>query len=172
MHSNPFLKAGLSAALILALVGCDEAATGSDTGFRKQYVQARTALEEGRYAQASRAYLRLMPEAGPLAARLQLEYAHALLRGGELDKAAAQARALASASSGKDRAAALSVQGTADHELGLAALERGEAGAARNHLLSAQTALGEVLEKAPDLDPLGALAGRLASLRVRLKALG
>ena len=83
-----------------------------------------------------------------------------------------EARALAQGQSGSARRAALSVAATAEHELGLVAIQQGDPAAARQLLHAADAAIAEVLASEPELDPLGALAGRQASIKVRLKALG
>lgn len=169
-------SAVLSAVLALGLVvlaGCEEGpGSGPSAGFRKNYDAARGALEAGKYDRAARAYARLVPQAGPFAPRIRLEYAHALLRAGDHARAASEARALAQAQESPARLSALAVQGTAEHELGLKALDRGETETGRRLLQQADAAMEVVLAQAPDLDPLGALAARRASIAVRLKALG
>ena len=159
---------------ISKLASCDETQTGfgADQSFRKHYMSARTALEEGNYARASRAYKRLIPQAGAFAPRLRLELSHSLLRAGDYADAAAEARALAAAQEGTARRAALAVLGTAEHEMALAARAAGDPDATRRHLKAADAAIAEVLKHDPELDPLGALAGRQASIKVQLKSLG
>lgn len=158
---------------LLALAGCDAPSGRAEgyQGFQKKYVVARGALEDGDYARANRQFARLMDDAGPFRARIQLEYAHSLLRAGQFTEAAQMAEAMASAESGAASAAALAVAGTAHHEMGLAALAAGEQQAGRAHLQQAQGQLAQVLKGHPDLDPLGALAGRQASIAVRLAKL-
>lgn len=152
-------RAGFAGLAILALASCEGGPFGAQT-FRAQYAVARTALETGEYATASRAYLRLMEEAGPLEPRLRLEYAHVMLRAGEYEAASEQARYLAQRSTGVARAAALAVQGTADHERARAALASGDGAGGMRLLRSAAAAIGTVLKEQPGLDPLGALATR------------
>jgi hypothetical protein len=41
----------------------------------------------------------------------------------------------------------------------------------KSHLERANTALAEVLENNPDFDPLGSMAGRKASIEVRLNGM-
>lgn len=163
--------AGLFGLSVMVLAGCEEGTGTGQKSFQKQYAVAREALEEGRYVRASEAYATLIPRAGPLAPRLKLEYAHAQLRAGHFDKAAQQAAALAGSQDGAARSAALAVEGTARHEMGLAALDAGDRSAARQHLTAAQSALGKMLKSHPDLDPLGAMAGRQAAIRVQLKSI-
>jgi tetratricopeptide (TPR) repeat protein len=177
MKHQYFTRAGLCLALVALVAACDEsspgvASEGGTQSIGKRYVQARAALEGGKYEKANRAYLRLIEDAGDLAPRLRLELAHSYLRGGNLSAAAEEARRLSEAQDGTARSAALAVLGTAEHEMGLAALEAGDKRAAAGHLQRADAALAEVLKNDKDLDPLGALAGRRASIAVQLKALG
>lgn len=155
---------------MLPLAACDTA-KGNASGFRKNYFVARSALEEGEYVQANRQYAKLISSAGPFLPRIQLEYAHSLLRAGNYAQAADMAEAMALSSQGAASAAALAVAGTARHELGLAALAQGDRKGGKAQLQRAQTAMAQVLDTHPDLDPLGALAGRQASISVRLKSL-
>lgn len=160
----------MALAVTLPLAACNTA-PGTSTGFRKSYFQARGALEEGRYDQASKQYRALMSSAGPFLPRIQLEYAHSLLRAGDHAGAAQVAEAMAQSETGAGAAAALAVAATARHELGLAALARGDREGGKAQLVRAETTMAQVLETHPELDPLGALAGRKASIAVRLKAL-
>jgi len=156
---------------LFVLAGCgleDGAGPGS---FQAQYNNARTALEQGRYDTAIAGYSRLAAQPGPLQGRLRLELAHSYLRAGQYGAASKQARAVASELEGGDRAAALAVQGTADHELGLAALQAGDRARGASFLKQADGAMQTVVTNHPDLDPLGALAARRASIAVRLNAL-
>jgi hypothetical protein len=156
--------------LMLPLAACDTA-PGNATGFRKTYFAARGALEEGRYGQASRQYEQLMASAGPFLPRIQLEYAHSLLRAGDHAGAARIGEQMAQSESGAASAAALAVAATARHEMGLAALAQGQTDAGRANLEKASAAMAKVLGSHPELDPLGALAGRQASIKVRLQAI-
>lgn len=168
---NALAKASLLGISFLLLTACDEGTGTGEKNFQRQYAVARDALERGRYSQASQAYAQLIPQAGPLAPRMKLEYAHTQLRAGHYDKASAQAGALAQNQKGTLRSAALAVYGTAEHELGVAALTAGDHAAGKRHLLAANSSLGEMLKANPDMDPLGAMAGRQASITVRLKSL-
>jgi len=133
-------------------------------GFKNSYMVARTALEGGDYAKASRQYASLLRQAGPLEARLRLEYAHALLRDGKYRKASDEAKKVALALQGPGRSAALAVQGTADQEIARAAIARGRAGSnAADRLIAARAAFDEMLANHPELDPLGAMAQRRAA---------
>ena len=169
------VRAGVLALATLTLVSCEEGGFrpgAADAGFRNQYFAARDALEDGKFDTASRTYARLLTRAGPLEPRIRLEYAHALLRAGDYPAARREARALAQSQSGTARRAALSVAATAEHELGLLAIQQGDSAGGKLLLQSADGAITEVLTSDPELDPLGALAGRQASIRVRLKTLG
>ena len=171
------MKAGTSLRVVaiglsvVALVSCAETGGFGQRSFQSQYNDARTALETGKYKAANKIYEHLLPQAGPLNNRIQLEFSHSHLRAGDFDKAARMAGALANSQDSTARSAALSVQGTAEHEAALQLLAQGntELGVAR--LKIAQKAIEEVLSKDPALDPLGSLAGRRASIAVRLKSL-
>lgn len=157
---------------VLVLGSCGVSAPpGGAMNFRSQYATARNALEAGKYGQAQRAYARLLPQAGPLTPRLRLEYAHSYLRAGEYASAASEARAVAVTETGAGRSAALAVIGAAEHEIGLALLSQGKTASGQTHLAAAGAALGELLAEHPELDPLGSLAGRKASIDVRLSGL-
>lgn len=170
MQAIFYSKRALVAIAMLWLASCGMEPSGS-SGFQKQYAAARSALESGNYEQASRAYARLMSQAGPLRPRLQLEYAHSELRAGHYVEAARLAADLASSQKGEARAAALAVQGTAQHELALQSLQNGDVAGGKSLLNSAKAALSEVVKSYPDLDPLGSMAGRLATITSRLKRL-
>lgn len=171
MTARSLAAAGFFGVSLLLLNACDEGTGIGEKNFQKQYAIARDALERGRYAQASQAYAQLIPKAGPLAPRLKLEYAHTQLRAGHYDKASQLAKALAQSDDKTLRSAALAVYGTAEHELGAAALQASDRAAGKRHLTAAQAALGEMLKAHPEMDPLGAMAGRKASIDVRLKSL-
>ena len=165
------IRAAIAVISVFSIVSCAENTADSPRGFKSQYNQARTALEQGDYARANRVYLRLADDAGPFETRVRLEHGHSELRAGAFDRASAIAGALAQAGTGDARAAALAVQGTADHEMGLALLRQGETAAAAARLRAAQAALDEVLADHPEMAPLGALVGRQASIAARLKTL-
>ncbi len=147
------------------LAGCEVGAIGEGANFQKKYSGARKALEEGNYDLAARNYAALIPSSGPLAPRLRLEYAHALLRAGRNDEAAQVANMLASEVEGGNRAAALAVEGTALHESALADMQAGRSGAEVNaKLRRADVALSEMLSLDAALDPLGAMQSRRAEI--------
>lgn len=165
------LRAGFAGLSILALVSCDEGASFGQGTFEARYSGARDALEKGKFDQASKAYSRLLPVSGALAPRIRLELAHSYLRGGKFAEAASEARGLTTTQKGTARAAALTVQATADHELALKALAKGDVATGKQLLRQADQAMAEILKSHPGMDPVGTLAGRRASIAVRLKAL-
>lgn len=171
MQVPPLKRAAFAGLLCIALVACEEGTGTGEKNFQKQYAIARDALERGRYAKASETYAALIPRAGPLAPRLTLEYAHTQLRMGKYAEASKRAGSLAQNQTGALRSAALAVQGTAEHELGAEALSNGDTAAGKRHLQTARKALGEMLKADPGMDPMGAMAGRKASIDVRLKSL-
>lgn len=170
MQTVPFLKAGVTGLLLLVLGSCGEEMV-SRNSFEGQYAVARNALEGGQYDRARRSYQRLLENAGPFTSRVTLEYAHTELRAGNYAEAAQLAGQVARSQQGAARGAALAVQGTAQHELGLQQLAGGDVASGRQNLQAASAALGEVLKKTPDLDPLGSMAGRQASINARLNRL-
>lgn len=170
MQAGFLAKPAIAGLLVLWLGSCEEGTFGSNS-FRGQYVVARDALEAGNYARANRTYAKMLDTAGPVRPRIELEYAHSQLRAGNYAAAAKQARQLAARQQDVGQSAALAVQATAEHELGLAALAAGDRAGGQRFLVSADKAITHVLKHHPGLDPLGALAGRQASIQVRLKAL-
>ncbi|WP_238705127.1 tetratricopeptide repeat protein [Parasedimentitalea marina] len=169
MRTVIFAKVSLAAVALVVLGSCSDSVTGA-TSFQSRYGVARTALESGNYDKARRAYTRLLQEeAGPLTPRLQLEYAHTELRSGNFQQAASLAAGLVASQKDEARAAALSVQGTAQHELGLRLLSEGKTAEGKAQLQAASAAFSEVLKQYSSLDPLGSMAGRRASIEARLK---
>ena len=171
MMTSYILKPLIAGLCAITLTSCADGSSTVSNSFRNDYTKARTALEGGQYDKANRIYARMLTDAGPLQPRIQLEYAHSLLRSGAYEQAQQQAQALSQSQIGTARSAALSVLGVAHHEMGLMALITQDTAAGRQHLSAAQNALNEVLKSDPDLDPLGALAGRQASIKMQLKAL-
>lgn len=170
MLARRTIRYGAGASLcILLLAGCAEMATTDRSSFKSQYVNARTALEEGQFDRATRLYAGLLEDSGALESRVRLEMAHAQLRSGDYAGAAGNARRVAGVQKGTARSAALSVEGTALHEIGLKQLSGGKPQAGTRSLKAARAALEEVLTADPQLDPLGGLAGRKASIDVRLR---
>lgn len=167
---SSILRTGLAGLVFIGLGSCGDEMV-SRNSFESQYAVARNALEGGQYDRARRSYQKLLQQAGPLAPRMQLEYAHTELRAGNYEQAAQIAASLAGSQKGLARSAALAVQGTAQHELGLKQLSEGNTAAGQQNLTAANAALQEVLKSNPDLDPLGAMAGRQAKISSRLKRL-
>lgn len=159
--------------VLLLLSGCMEAGTSTSTAatkpgvFQARYEKARAALEAGKFDRAISGYKALLPQAGPLAPRLQLELAHAQLRNGDYAASAQAASALAISQQGDARAAALAVQGVAQHEMALTAIQAGRLGEAAGLLTQADKAMAEVLKTNVEMDPLGALAARRAAIKVQ-----
>lgn len=154
---------------LFALLSCGSEGALGPNAFQTQYNSARKALETGRYDRAITGYEQMAATPGPYQTRLQLELAHSYLRAGNYGQAANTARAVSGALDGEGRAAALAVQGTADHELGLAALASGDQTRGKALLRQADAAMKTVVKDHPELDPLGALAARRASIAVRLR---
>lgn len=170
---NPItsLKSGCALLCMIALTGCAETASFGGSSFQSQYDSARNALEKGNYAAANRSYKRLLAQSGPLDDRITVELAHSYLRSGDFEQAIATASTVAGRTTGNTRSAALSVQGTAEHETALQLLSKGNTAAGAARMKAAQKSIEEVLSNHPDLDPLGGLAGRKASIAVRLAGL-
>jgi len=156
----------------LVLVGCSEGIAPSDsaTAFQKQYNVARDALESGRFQAATRQYRALLPAADGFEPRIRLELAHAYLRNGDYPQAAQEARTASQQMDLMAKAGAQAVLGTALHEMALAARQQGDSVTARKNLQAAQANLDTVLASYPELDPLGALAGRQAAIKVQLSS--
>lgn len=147
--------------LVFTLTACEPGVVSKNTDFQRSYSIARKALEAGNYDMAIKSYGAMIPNAGPLEPRLRLEYAHALLRAGRFEEASRISGALANGLKGSDRAAALAVKGTAEHEQALLAMNNGDYGnGTANNLHAARSAIDEMLKTDPALDPLGAMASR------------
>lgn len=168
-----FIKFGLLGMVALGVIACEPGVEFGNLGFKSSYSVARDALEDGRYSVANRHYVQLLKSAGPHTPRIRLEYAHSLLREGQFEAASGQAQALASSQTGAARGAALAVFGASEHERALADIDLG---VSRDRVVlrlkSAQTAINEVLEKSPEMDPLGGLSSRAKSIEATLKTLG
>lgn len=162
----------LCAAMVLA--SCEAAGTLAGGGGGSDYLVARQALETGNYDLAIRRYSRLMQsvEAGS-ASRLQLEYAHALLRGNRFDEAVSAADQLISSRDGAIRASALAVRGTARHEAARRRLDAGQRDAQTRSLLqAAQSDLREFLSRHGSLDSSGSMRARSELISADLSSLG
>lgn len=157
---------------LVVLFGCEAAGTLAGGGTQSDYLVARQALETGNYDLAIRRYGALMSQLDPVSAsRVQLEYAHALLRGNRFDEAIAAADTLISARDGAIQASALAVRGTARHERArMLMAEGGEAGAIRTLLIGAQQDLASVTANHAELDQTGSMQSRLRLVRADLAA--
>lgn len=147
---------------LLILASCEAAGTLAGGGSRSDYLVARQALETGNYDLAVRRYSSLMQGLDPVnASRVQLEYAHALLRAGRNDEAVAAADRLVAGPEGSIRASALAVRGTARHEAARARLADGQTGAeTRSLLVAAQSDLAGFLAAHAALDTAGSMRAR------------
>jgi tetratricopeptide (TPR) repeat protein len=164
-------RAGTIVLCALLISSCAETGSQGQKNFETEYSTARNALEQGDFAKANRVYKRLVPDAGGLEPRIRLELSHGYLRAGDFNAAEKEAGGLAKAQTGDGRAAALAVQATAEHELGLQAFAKGDTKTGKTYLEQAEAALTEVLRTNPELDPLGSMAGRKKSIQSRLNGL-
>lgn len=149
---------------VFLVAACQESDFSGGGGFQKQYFAARGALENGNYTRATRAYETMLRSYGngPLSARLQLEYAHSLLRAERYAEAAAQAGAIAASQTGAAKAAAQAVQGSAQHEMAIAAIGRGDFGPqVEANLNAALRTLKAMRASHKNLDPLGSMKDRI-----------
>lgn len=170
---HPLPLAVLLAAL-LALGSCERAGTLAGGGAYSDYLVARQALETGSYAVAARRYEALLARMAPgTARRLELEYAHSLLRADRHAEAAEAAGALAGAADGSIRASALAVRGTARHEAARARIDAGDTGPEiRGLLAAARDDLAAFLRQPGAVDSAGAMRARLELIAADLRALG
>lgn len=146
--------------------------TSAKTGFKKQYLLARTQLEKGQVQKALSSYRQLAQERGPFESRILLELGHAYLRVADFDAARRTVGALTGAEDTHLRAAALAVQGTAEQELGHRRLSSGDKGkATKSHFKAAETAFKAMLKLHPDMDQTGAMGTRLSQVQAALKGL-
>lgn len=163
-------RAVMTVAAVAVLVGCTEGITPSDNTevFHKRYDVARDALEGGRYQAAARHYRALLPDAKTLTPRIRLELAHAYLRNGDYTLAAREAQTASTRMDNMGKAAAQAVLATALHEMAIAARQAGDQTVARQNMQAAEQNFAAALGAHPELDPLGALAGRQAAIKVQL----
>ena len=161
----------LAAAMVM--MSCEPAGTLVGGGRADDYRVARQALETGNYELAITRYERLLSRAGPAAGRLELEYAHSLLRAGALDEAIAVSDGLLERQTGSVRASARAVRGTARHQLARGMIASGDSGDEVRRLLeSAQADLSDFLETHPGLDAAGAMAKRSRLIADDLRTIG
>ncbi|GAB4275274.1 MAG: hypothetical protein Kow0013_29350 [Pararhodobacter sp.] len=169
-----FKGTGLTLAAVLFLAACEAAGSLAGGGAQSDYLVARQALETGNYDLAIRRYGRLMQAVDATrASRLQLEYAHALLRGDRYEDAIAAADTLIESRDGAIRASALAVRGTARHEAARRQLAEGAATAATRALLEgARDDLAAFLAGHGTLDAGGSMRARAALITADLASLG
>lgn len=173
-HPFPLGAPTVLLAALLALGSCERAGTVAGGGAYSDYLVARQALETGSYAVAARRYETLIGRVAPGSARrLELEYAHSLLRADRHDDAIGVAGQLIGAADGSIRASALSVRGTARHEAARARIDAGDRGPETRALLtSAREDLTAFLRQHGGLDTAGAMRARLELIAADLRALG
>ena len=174
IHKTKFRRRVLALTALAFLASCEAAGTMAGGGASSDYLVARQALETGNYDLAIRRYARLMDSMdAQTAARLQLEYAHALLRGDRLDEAVATADLLIARQSGSIAASALAVRGTARHEAARARIAEGQRDAqVRGMLQNARADIGRFLEQNAGLDSGGSMRARLQLIDADLQTLG
>ena len=171
-----FAFRGPKAALMLlcALGACEAAGTLAGGGSQSDYLVARQALETGSYDVAIRRYARIMDSVdASTSTRLQLEYAHALLRGNRFDEAVDAADILVQRQQGSIHASALAVRGTARHEAARARLAAGQRDAVtRSLLLAAQADLAAYAASGAGHDETGSMQARAQMILTDLAAAG
>lgn len=155
-------------------MSCEPAGTlGGSSGRTNDYLVARQALETGNYSLAIQRYERMLSFTGEAAGRIQLEYAHSLLRAGRFDDVIEVSDGLAAAHGGALRASALAIRGTARHQRARAMMAQGQRGAAPRALLQgARADLAEFLNSHPKLDAAGSMAARAQLVDVDLRDAG
>jgi len=155
-------------------MSCEPAGTLSGgSGRTNDYLVARQALETGNYDLAIRHYERLLSFTGDAAGRIQLEYAHSLLRGGRFADAIAVSDSLIAANGGSLEASALAIRGTARHQQARELIAQGKGGAELPRLLqSARADLNLFLTTYPNLDAAGAMTARVQLIDVDLREIG
>lgn len=164
--SSILRRAALGPALLSSvfLIGCEAVGTMAGGGAQSDYLVARQALETGNYDLAITRYGSLMQAMdATTATRLQLEYAHALLRGNRFEQAIAASDPLISASDGSIRASALAVRGTARHEAArlLQAEGGGNTSDIQRLLAGARDDIGQYLAQSGGQDQTGSMRQRL-----------
>lgn len=158
----PPIRSVLLLAAVAALGSCEAAGTLPGAGPRSDYLVARQALETGNYALAARRYEVLIGRVAPGSARrVELEYAHALLRADRHEQAIAVASGLIGAADGAIAGSALAVRGTARHEAARARIDRGDRGPeTRALLVGARDDLAAFLRAHSALDAGGSMRAR------------
>lgn len=165
---------GATLAAVLFLGACEAAGTLTGGGAQSDYLVARQALETGNYDLAIRRYERILSTMSPTSAsRLQLEYAHALLRGNRFEDAMNAAEPLIASRDGVIRASALAVRGTARHEAARLRLDQGLNDPVTQALLiGAREDLSAFLADHGDLDSAGSMRARQQLLTAEITRAG
>ena len=153
-------------AAFATLSACDGTDTFVGNSNDANYLAARNALETGQYSIAIKKYQRLLASLdGRPAARVQLEYIHALLRANQFEAAGASAAQLTNSREPSIRAGAIAVRGTARHEQARAKMAAGQVDAGvRTLLTSARDDLTDFLRNYKKWDEAGAMQSRLKLL--------
>ncbi|MFN7003514.1 MAG: hypothetical protein ACK4NW_08810 [Roseinatronobacter sp.] len=174
MYTQKFSVAISVGLLATVLMSCEPSGTlPGGSGTANDYLVARQALETGNYTLAVQRYQRLVTQTGDAAGRLQLEFAHSLLRAGRFEDAIVAASGVISGSSGSLAASAMAVRGTARHQHARDLIAQGQRGdVPRKLLLGAQSDLAEFLRSHPQLDSAGAMAARSQMIGVDLQDAG
>lgn len=167
-------RAILTVVLTLGVMACEPAGTLSgSSGRSNDYLVARQALETGNYTLAARRYERLLTVTGDAAGRIQLEYAHSLLRGGRLADAITVSDKVIASNTGSLKANALAVRGTARHQQAREMIGQRQSGPELRSLLTrARADLDLFVTSYPKLDAAGAMAARVQMIEVDLREIG
>ena len=155
--------AGLAlSASVVVLSSCENTGTIAGGGADSNYSVARQALENGNYNVAIRGYQNLLGRMSPgTASRIELEYAHSLLRANRFDEAIEVANRLTQQPDNSIRASALAVRGTAQHEAARKMIASGQHNIRVRQLLEgAQADLAAFLHVHSSLDAGGAMRAR------------
>lgn len=161
-------------AAMLLLGACEAAGTLAGGGSDSDYLVARQALETGNYDLAVRRYSGMMQRMDPATAtRLQLEYAHALLRANRYADAINATEPLIDGRDSTIRASALAVRGTARHEAARTRITQGHSDAETRALLEgARDDLAAFLATHRAMDSAGSMRARTALINADLQSLG
>ncbi|MEL6434873.1 MAG: hypothetical protein AAFQ28_13835 [Pseudomonadota bacterium] len=171
MQSRRAPRAAVFSAMAFFVMSCEPAGTIVEGGRADDYAVARQALETGNYPLAIVRYERLLDQAGDAAGRLNLEYAHSLLRAGRYEDAITVSSALIETQGGSLKGSALAVRGTAQHQIVRGRLDAGETEPGlRSRLLAAQADLKSFIKNHSNLDAAGAMKARLEMIAADLNS--
>lgn len=162
MPTKRLVAHAVLAAAVLILSSCENAGSIAGGGSGSDYSVARQALETGNYNLAIRRYENLLTRVNPAtAARLQLEYAHSLLRANRFSEAIQATGVIVDRPDDSIRGLALAVRGTARHELARQLMAQGERDARTRQLLEgARDDLAYFLGQHNALDSGGSMRAR------------